>query len=735
MSVSTRNTNTWNNSHECKLRERVAHALRHSSLSSSSPSNCSEHSELSEATTTNNTPISTTSISSFGAATEPSSLCGKDDQPSWDILNEAEAGSEPHEATNIDTPTLSTSIDSFSVQTEPSSLLGKDDPLGWQVLNVEGYGCEREDVSGPLSPYSSLASTSFQAVSCQPSADSDLQSSGQGFVRQDLSHHHSDTSSTKTVEVYHGHDVSNVPSCYSDVTKSAIPANPRRTSASKTWSKPSLVRQVARRQDFVMHLVGKSKYHSLLIPNSLVHTFSFLSESATQLVSHIWPEESKSSSTVWQQQDQIISLRYFIRETLRRSHSTHSTLQLTLYYLHLLKIKGNIPSCREWSARRTESSSRSMQCGRRMFLSALILASKYLQDRNYSAKAWSKITNLPVKEINVNERTFLKAVDYDLHLDVDKYNEWCANVSECVDAVSSGKTCPWIMVLEACKGISSSMMSSASSVMSALQVAPVVGASTSSSDLPFLSTTQEINAPLRTQPGRAASRHQRPKIYQGLGICSKDCHAKNNNNIITPPSSCGSGDELPFNSCEDSPPETSPTERSLPPAIQPTQLPTPQSAQDDPLDLNICNQTHPYYNTPHHTKSIESKVIARVEAVSRNHGLSTPPCSRPSSTTNSQDELPPMRNPAALAHNEHDIRLPAIAHLLCSGLKQGIKRGVEEGFDHFLQPVNQHFVTFDSPGPRSQYWVQQYQTSSVCGVKRSRSTACEEDSGKKSRMW
>ncbi|CAJ0924033.1 3075_t:CDS:2 [Entrophospora sp. SA101] len=40
-------------------------------------------------------------------------------------------------------------------------------------------------------------------------------------------------------------------------------------------------------------------------------------------------------------------------------------------------------------------------CGRRMFLASLIIASKYLQDKNYSNTAWSKICGLQVEEINM----------------------------------------------------------------------------------------------------------------------------------------------------------------------------------------------------------------------------------------------------------------------------------------------------------------------------------------------
>ncbi|GAM37713.1 hypothetical protein TCE0_024r07847 [Talaromyces pinophilus] len=67
---------------------------------------------------------------------------------------------------------------------------------------------------------------------------------------------------------------------------------------------------------------------------------------------------------------------------------------------------------------------RAMQCGRRMFLAALILASKYLQDRNYSARAWSKISGLQTQEINQNEMMFLQAVDWKLHVPESIYHRW-----------------------------------------------------------------------------------------------------------------------------------------------------------------------------------------------------------------------------------------------------------------------------------------------------------------------
>ncbi|CAD6923088.1 unnamed protein product [Tilletia controversa] len=53
-------------------------------------------------------------------------------------------------------------------------------------------------------------------------------------------------------------------------------------------------------------------------------------------------------------------------------------------------------------------------CGRRMFLASVMVASKFLQDHNYSYHAWSRISGLPVSELGVMERSFLRAVGYDL---------------------------------------------------------------------------------------------------------------------------------------------------------------------------------------------------------------------------------------------------------------------------------------------------------------------------------
>ncbi|KAF4124593.1 hypothetical protein GMORB2_5259 [Geosmithia morbida] len=178
--------------------------------------------------------------------------------------------------------------------------------------------------------------------------------------------------------------------------------NPRRTAAgaSSRPCPPTLFRQEDRKNSFVDNLV----------------------DSSTQIVEAIWPTSSTICRNETGRRD-VLPLRMFIQETLRRSRTSYSTLQVALYYLVL--IKPRIPS-QNFTTEQVDDrlSTQALQCGRRMFLAALILASKYLQDRNYSARAWSKISGLNTHEINQNEMAFLYAVNWKLHICDDVFRRW-----------------------------------------------------------------------------------------------------------------------------------------------------------------------------------------------------------------------------------------------------------------------------------------------------------------------
>ncbi|PLB38603.1 putative G1/S-specific cyclin Pcl5 [Aspergillus candidus] len=147
-------------------------------------------------------------------------------------------------------------------------------------------------------------------------------------------------------------------------------------------------------------------------------------DSASQIVETIWPLSAAAHrSDAATGCKGVLPLRTFIQETLRRSRTSYSTLQVALYYL--IKIKSHVPNP---DASPDQNGGkpvcRAMQCGRRMFLAALILASKYLQDRNYSARAWSKISGLNTAEINQNELMFLGAVSWRLHIPEALFQRW-----------------------------------------------------------------------------------------------------------------------------------------------------------------------------------------------------------------------------------------------------------------------------------------------------------------------
>ncbi|KXJ94073.1 hypothetical protein Micbo1qcDRAFT_201989 [Microdochium bolleyi] len=179
--------------------------------------------------------------------------------------------------------------------------------------------------------------------------------------------------------------------------------NPRRSRAgtsTRSGCPPVLVRQCERKHNFVDNLV----------------------DSSTQIVEAIWP----CSSVIYRQElgtKAVLPLRTFIQETLRRSRTSYSTLQVALYYLIL--IKPHVPT-HDFTMEQPDDAhvNRALQCGRRMFLAALILASKYLQDRNYSARAWSKISGLATNEINQNEMAFLLAVNWKLHITDAVFQRW-----------------------------------------------------------------------------------------------------------------------------------------------------------------------------------------------------------------------------------------------------------------------------------------------------------------------
>ncbi|KAG0250841.1 hypothetical protein BG011_008051 [Mortierella polycephala] len=227
-----------------------------------------------------------------------------------------------------------------------------------------------------------------------------------------------------------------------------------------------------------------------------------LVDTAALIIESIWPSHHQDNQCT-PHKTPVIPLNIFVSETLRRSRTTLSTLQLALYYIYKVRTQvlaaqermrqdqiqqwhqniqyglppsptdsldglsdasefrqrdyfdmikpglskislpltppgnNNIPvSLSPLSQTSTTSTSPALTksepvgCGRRMFLAALILASKFQQDRTYSNKAWSKISGLPVSEINANEIAFLSLIDYRLFVPQAVFQKWVVVLTE-----------------------------------------------------------------------------------------------------------------------------------------------------------------------------------------------------------------------------------------------------------------------------------------------------------------
>ncbi|KAG2176804.1 hypothetical protein INT44_007468, partial [Umbelopsis vinacea] len=165
----------------------------------------------------------------------------------------------------------------------------------------------------------------------------------------------------------------------------------------------------------------KSMNEKLVYVDNLVGEFPLSSfahvDTTAKVIEAIWPTVNKPKANV-------VSLRTFIQEVLKRSRTTYSTLQTALFYLFRVKnaiihqLKGQ---CMTTTIRREQDY---ISCGRRMFLASLILASKFLQDRNYRNSAWAKISGLPVSEINAAEMVFLKLIDCNLFISKATFDQW-----------------------------------------------------------------------------------------------------------------------------------------------------------------------------------------------------------------------------------------------------------------------------------------------------------------------
>ncbi|KAI8332527.1 cyclin-domain-containing protein [Choanephora cucurbitarum] len=168
------------------------------------------------------------------------------------------------------------------------------------------------------------------------------------------------------------------------------------------------------------------KYRQFMDSSRQERTFMIekLVETFANVIDSIWHPKF----LVEHQKVKVMPTKGFCSEILRRSKATYSTVQISLFYVFRVKrvvheklyqrIKQDSPNTMNTKMDDL------MCCGRRMFLASLMVASKYLHDKNYHNKAWAKITGLDIQEINAAEMAFLQLIDYRLHINKTTFDKW-----------------------------------------------------------------------------------------------------------------------------------------------------------------------------------------------------------------------------------------------------------------------------------------------------------------------
>jgi hypothetical protein len=125
-----------------------------------------------------------------------------------------------------------------------------------------------------------------------------------------------------------------------------------------------------------------------------------------------------------------------IEQVLKHTKTTFSISMLAMVYLVRLYtaldairtrercssgVSGNGTPCLYVPQKLNEKGLSYTICGRRMYITALMIAHKYHQEPAMKNVAWSNLTRLDLNEVNEMERQFLKLIQYNLHVSVTEY--------------------------------------------------------------------------------------------------------------------------------------------------------------------------------------------------------------------------------------------------------------------------------------------------------------------------
>ncbi|KAI8808566.1 hypothetical protein BJ742DRAFT_771924 [Cladochytrium replicatum] len=156
---------------------------------------------------------------------------------------------------------------------------------------------------------------------------------------------------------------------------------------------------------------------SLSIP-SFNHSldFSHLIAAAIETIESIWSDAESSPNTTLLP----ATLREYTLQLLSRSRTTFSTLQIALLYLS--RLHSRLTALRYFDSTTPELHP-DFRDARLTFMTAVILASKYLIDNPPSNAAWSGLSGVHVRRINEMEAAFLGTIRYKLYVSDDTWKQ------------------------------------------------------------------------------------------------------------------------------------------------------------------------------------------------------------------------------------------------------------------------------------------------------------------------
>ncbi|KAI9300229.1 hypothetical protein BJ944DRAFT_188548 [Cunninghamella echinulata] len=112
------------------------------------------------------------------------------------------------------------------------------------------------------------------------------------------------------------------------------------------------------------------------------------------------------------------AFKRFCFQVLTSTQLTESAVYLGLKYIcHLLESNPSIEGA--------EGSEY------RLFIVALMLANKFLDDNTFTNKTWSEVSGMKVQDLNIMESEFLEALEYTLFVREDDYKKWKSILDYC----------------------------------------------------------------------------------------------------------------------------------------------------------------------------------------------------------------------------------------------------------------------------------------------------------------